>query len=297
MILKPQDKQNIIFKERFMRNRDIIVDFIGIFIVIFFTIAIAVSFILDNVVKEEPLETFEIPTETTVVEVIEPASTPTPTPRPVPLDSDEARRNALHYQRQVVMYDERITEVSQYATIEDYLDSLESTRQELTDNYKYFLEYYQLLLIEEEEAEWEQRYEEYPEATTIWLYLVVEMGYNDYVAAGVLGNIMNEAGGNSLNINPSAQNPAGYYGICQWNSSMYGDVWGCNLVEQLDYLNNTIEYEYDCCGNISYESFCNLTDEREAALSFARSYERCSSASYGRRQNNATIALSYFSPS
>lgn len=279
-----------------MRNKDIIVDFIGIFIIIFFTIAIAVSFISDFIFKEdEPLETNEIPVETTVVEVIEPTSTPTP--RPVPLDSDEARQYVLRYQRQVVMYEERIIEVSQYETIEEYIDGLENTRQELTDNYKYFLECYQLLLIEEEEAEWDQRYEEYPEATTIWLYLVVEMGYNDYVAAGVLGNIMNEAGSNSLNIDPSAQNPAGYYGICQWNSSMYGDVWYCNLVEQLDYLNRTIEYEYDSCGDISYESFCNLTDEREAALSFARSYERCSSESYGRRQNNATTALNYFSPS
>ena len=280
-----------------MRNRDIIVDFIGIVTVIFFTIVIAVCFISDNINREEPLETFEIPIETSVVEVVEPTATPTPTPRPVPLDSDEAGQYLRSYQSQVVMYEERIEEVSQYETIEDYIDDLEDNRQECIDNYKYFSEYYELLLIEEEEAEWEQRYEEYPEATTIWLYLTVEMGYNEYVAAGVLGNIMNEAGGNSLNINPSAQNPAGYYGICQWNSSMYGDVWYCNLVEQLDYLNNTIEYEYDCCGNMSYESFCNLTDEREAALSFARSYERCSSASYGRRQNNATTALNYFSPS
>ena len=280
-----------------MRNRDIIVDFIGLLTIILFTVVIAVCFISDNINREEPLETFEIPIETSVVEEVEPTPTPTPTPRPIPLDSDEAGQYVLRYQRQVVVYEERITEASQYETIEEYLDSLEDTRQELIDNYKYFSECYQLLVIEEEEAEWEQRYEEYPEATTIWLYLTVEMGYNDYVAAGVLGNIMNEAGGNSLNINPSAQNPAGYYGICQWNSSMYGDVWYCNFIEQLDYLNNTIEYEYNSCGNMSYESFCGLTDEREAALSFACSYERCSSASYGRRQNNATTALNYFSPS
>lgn len=281
-----------------MRNRDTIVDFIGLLTIIFFTVAIAVCFISDNIVREEPLETFEIPVETSVVvEVVESTPTPTPTPRPVPLDSDEAGQCALRYQRQVVMYEERIAEISQYETIEEYLESLEDSRQESIDNYKYFSEYYDLLLIEEEEAEWEQRYEEYPEATTIWLYLTVEMGYNEYVAAGVLGNIMNEAGGNSLNINPSAQNPAGYYGICQWNSSMYGEVWYYNLVEQLDFLNRTVEYEYDCYSNMSYENFCNLTDEREAALSFARSYERCSSGSYGRRQNNATTALNYFSPS
>ena len=278
-----------------MRNRDIIVDFIGLLTIILFTVVIAVCFISDNINRKEPLETFEIPIETSVVEVVESTPTPTPTPRPVPLDSDEAGQYLRSYQNQVVMYEERIEEVSQYETIEDYIDDLEDSRQESIDNYKYFSECYELLLIEEEEAEWEQRYEEYPEATTIWLYLTVEMGYNDNVAAGVLGNIMNEAGGNSLNINPSAQNPAGYYGICQWNSSMYGDVWYCNLVEQLDYLNNTIEYEFNCYGNMSYESFCGLTDEREAALSFARSYERCSSASYGRRQNNATTALNYFS--
>ena len=279
-----------------MRKERMTVDFIGLLAIIFFVIAVIISCV-DRQYIEEPLETFVIPTETTVVEVVEPTSTPmpTPAPRPVPLDSDEAGQYVRTYQSQVVMYEERIEEVSQYETIEDYIDSLEDNWQASVDNYKYFSEYYDLLLIEEEEAEWEQRYEEYPEATTIWLYLTVEMEYNEYVAAGILGNMMNEAGGNSLNINPSAQNPAGYYGICQWNSSMYGDVWYCNLVEQLDYLNNTIEYEYNCCGNMSYESFCNLTDEREAALSFARSYERCSSESYGRRQNNASTALSYFS--
>ena len=280
-----------------MRKERITVDLIGLLVIIFFVIAVIISCV-DRQYVEEPLETFEIPIETSmVVEVVESTPTPTPTPRPVPLDSDEAGQYLRSYQSQVVMYEERIEEVSQYETIEDYINDLEDNRQESIDNYKYFSEYYELLSIEEEEAEWEQRYEEYPEATTIWLYLTIVMGYNDYVAAGVLGNIMNEAGGNSLNINPSAQNPAGYYGICQWNSSMYGDVWYCNLVEQLDYLNNTIEYEFNCYGNMSYENFCNLTDEREAALSFARSYERCSSASYGRRQNNATTALNYFSPS
>ena len=121
-----------------MRNRDIIVDFIGLLTIILFTVAIAVCFISDNINREEPLETFEIPIETSVVEVVEPTSTPTPTPRPVPLDSDEAGQCVLRYQRQVVMYEERIEEVSQYETIEDYINDLEDNRQESIDNYKYF---------------------------------------------------------------------------------------------------------------------------------------------------------------
>ena len=46
---------------------------------------------------------------------------------------------------------------------------------------------------------WNERKIKNPIATEIWLYLK-KQGYNDYVCAGILGNIMAEVGGQTLNI-------------------------------------------------------------------------------------------------
>ena len=57
-------------------------------------------------------------------------------------------------------------------------------------------EYQQLLnqMIEEENAKWEKKAAEYPVATQIWRYMKAQ-GWNDYVCAGIMGNIMAEVGG------------------------------------------------------------------------------------------------------
>ena len=39
-----------------------------------------------------------------------------------------------------------------------------------------------------------------------------ELGWNDYVCAGIVGNLMAEVGGQTLNIDPQLGNS--YYGIC-----------------------------------------------------------------------------------
>jgi len=46
------------------------------------------------------------------------------------------------------------------------------------------------------------------------------MELEDIQAAGILGNIMVEAGGHSLGINPYAYGGS-YYGICQWSTSYH----------------------------------------------------------------------------
>ena len=145
------------------------------------------------------------------------------------------------------------------------------------------------------EARWSAKEAEYPEATQIWTYLK-NLGYNDYVCAGILGNIMAEAGGNTLNIQPLVQ--GGFYGICQWNQA-YSEVWGASLEEQLDFLRDTIEYELDTFGyaygkDFDYGAFLQLTDEKDAALAFSKCYERNAPSSYNIRQVNATKALEYF---
>lgn len=153
-------------------------------------------------------------------------------------------------------------------------------------------------LISEYEAEWEIRKQEYPYATYIWNYFK-ELDYNDYVIAGIIGNLMSEVGGSTLNIkywSTSAGN--GYYGMCQWSKS-YAEVWGKSLKEQCDFLAKTIQYELDTFGyaykkNFNYKQFLSLTNEKEAAKAFAKCYERCNSAGISRRQRNATVAYNYF---
>ena len=150
--------------------------------------------------------------------------------------------------------------------------------------------------LKAEEAKWAAKANQYPSATYIWRFLKSQ-GFNDYVCAGIMGNIMTEVGGQTLNINWSASGN-GYYGICQWNKA-YSNIWGAGLEAQCNYLLNTLQYEFDTFGfkyykGFNYNAFINMTNSREAALAFAKSYERCSSAHYGVRQDNAVKAYNYF---
>ena len=139
----------------------------------------------------------------------------------------------------------------------------------------------------------------YAYADTIWYYLK-GLEYNDYVTAGILGNIMAEVGGNSFRLDPwliEAKN-GNYYGICQWSKS-YTEVWYKDLDFQLDFLRDTIEYEFEVFGRLyeedfTYSDFLELQNEQEAALAFAKVYERCATWTYTSRENNATVALNYF---
>lgn len=139
--------------------------------------------------------------------------------------------------------------------------------------------------------------EEYPVARYIWNFLK-DLGYNDYVCAGIIGNMMVEAGGQTLYIQPDAAN-ASHYGICQWNRKYYSSVIGVSLDAQCEFLRDNIAYEIDIFGykyarGFNYNSFLGLTNEKKCALAFAKAYERCGSGSYSHRQNCATIAYNYF---
>ena len=147
-----------------------------------------------------------------------------------------------------------------------------------------------------EEAKWATKAAEYPAATQIWRYMKAQ-GWNDYVCAGIMGNLMAEVGGQTLDIRYTLSS-SGYYGMCQWSRG-YSQVWGAGLETQCDFLRDTIKYEFDTYGfkyqkGFNFNSFLNMTDAQQAALAFAKSYERCGSGSYGLRQKYATKAYNYF---
>ena len=147
-----------------------------------------------------------------------------------------------------------------------------------------------------EELKWSQKAAEYPAATQIWRFMK-DQGWNDYVCAGIMGNLMAEVGGQTLDIRYTLSS-SGYYGMCQWSRG-YSQVWGAGLETQCEFLKDTIKYEFDTYGfkyqkGFNFNSFLNMTDAEQAALAFAKSYERCASASYGIRQSNALKAYNYF---
>ena len=147
-----------------------------------------------------------------------------------------------------------------------------------------------------EEINWAAKEAEYPNATYIWKHMKAQ-GWNDYVCAGIMGNLMAEVGGQTLDIRYTLSS-SGYYGMCQWNRA-YSEVWGAGLETQCIFLSDTIKYEFDTYGfnyqkGFNFNSFLNMTDAQQAALAFAKSYERCSSASYNVRMENAVKAYNYF---
>ena len=156
---------------------------------------------------------------------------------------------------------------------------------------------YQELYAESEEAKWATKAAEYPAATQIWRYMK-DLGWNDYVCAGIMGNLMAEVGGQTLDIQYWLKGN-GYYGMCQWNKAYCEGVWGADLAGQCDFLRDTIKYEIDTFGyaykkGFNLDSFLALSNERDAALAFAKCYERCGSGTYTIRQNNAEKAYDYF---
>ena len=188
----------------------------------------------------------------------------------------------------------------------DLADERYLVEEELTDVRGLISEYQeQVSAIEAEEARieamWSEKSGEYPVATQVWRYMKEELGWNDYVCAGVMGNMMAEVGGQTLNLNPYLYGHSGanYYGLCQWSSRYYPSIQGADVDAQLDFLASTVKKELDTYGylfrnGLDYEAFCNLTDAEDAAMAFAKAYERCGSGSYGVRQTNALKAYNYF---
>ncbi len=132
---------------------------------------------------------------------------------------------------------------------------------------------------------------EYPVAGEVYEYLSGQ-GWSDPVIAGVLGNMMAECGGQTLDLQWSiyGYDNSKYYGLCQWSLYYNPDVDGRDVTGQLDYLMGNIRTNMDCFGG-SYDNFCAITDAGEAARYFCNYYERGAGTSV--RVANAAVALDW----
>lgn len=135
-------------------------------------------------------------------------------------------------------------------------------------------------------------------ADQIWNYLT-NKGLSDIVTAGIIGNMMRECGGDTLNLDWNIYGSyAGdtYYGLCQWNLRYAPSIRGASISKQLDYLMGSIESEFKTFGSnyasgFNYTKFKQMTSYSEAAAAFAACYERCGyENNYQKRRANAKVA-------
>jgi hypothetical protein len=160
------------------------------------------------------------------------------------------------------------------------------------------LVYYQeQYAIFEEAHKWEVRAAEYPVATQVWLYMRDTLGWNEYVCAGIMGNMMAECGGQTLNLKWDNYNSSKHYGLCQWSKAYFPEMQGASLETQLEFLGKSVPETFDgWAGEVfhySYAEFIALTDYEVAARKFNDIYERPGSYS-SQRSRNAQVAYEYF---
>jgi hypothetical protein len=146
---------------------------------------------------------------------------------------------------------------------------------------------------------WEK---EYYYAAKVWAYFK-KLGFSDDVTAGIIGNMMVETGGGTLNLKPTIYSASGsYYGLCQWSLYYSPHMANTSFEAQLDYLITDLPVQFKTFGKLyksgfTYDKFLALDTPADAALAFAKVYERCASGSYGLRQEAARNAYDYFANS
>lgn len=129
----------------------------------------------------------------------------------------------------------------------------------------------------------------YPVAAAVWQRLR-EHGLSEPVTAGIMGNMMSECGGQTLDLDPYIYS-GGFYGLCMFSLHYFPGVDGLGVAAQVDFLIDTLNNIKD--GGGSVEAFLSLTDARAAARYFSDYYERPASWSE-KRADNAEAALAYF---
>ena len=152
-----------------------------------------------------------------------------------------------------------------------------------------------------EELLWAKRWEECPVATEIWLQMK-SYGWTDAACAGIMGNIMRETGGDTLEyITSNIYNKSkSHYGLCQWAKRYYPQIqptetWTPSAAEQIEFLRYTISNQKTLHHSYGFteEYLLTATDYREVAKKFCDGYERPAENST-RRENNAEKAWKYF---
>ena len=145
---------------------------------------------------------------------------------------------------------------------------------------------------------------EYPEAQLIW-NTMISWGWTAETCAGIIGNMMAEIGGGTLNLSNWNSNGGCGYGLIQWTggrrSTLKGRYGSYPTIEQqlifmrdeLFGINNTRQQVSSSVLDKIMNANGNGTPE-SIAFCFASNYERCASRYRAKRQGYARIAYEYF---
>lgn len=104
------------------------------------------------------------------------------------------------------------------------------------------------------DAQWE----EHPVAAEVYEYLRGTMGLSAEVASGIIGGMMQECGGCTLDLQWDLT-ASGYRGLHMWSLRYCPEIATADLQGQLDYLNQTLEKNIKFFGG-NYDYMCSLTD-------------------------------------
>lgn len=116
------------------------------------------------------------------------------------------------------------------------------------------------------------QYIEYPVACQVW-QILRSWGWNEAVSAGIIGNMMTECGGLTLDLDWDLYDDTWmFYGLCMWSLKWAPETAGLSIEEQMQYLYDTIEVNMDYFGG-NLQEFLSITDPGYAALYFQWYYE------------------------
>lgn len=179
--------------------------------------------------------------------------------------------------------------------------------REVAEHYKN--DYETFLEIENEQLKWKARKKEYPEATHIWLYMRNEFNWSPETCAGIIGNMMAEVGGGTLDLSDWDLDESCGYGLIQWidgRRKILNQRYGKRptIEEQLKYMydemfgyNNTEKQIY----NLKYKNALSIIINKSGeetpehiAFVFATEFERCANQHREMRKGYARIAYEYF---
>ena len=155
--------------------------------------------------------------------------------------------------------------------------------------------------VKKENLQWSSKYNQYPTATIAWIYMTEELGWSDAVAAGIMGNMMAECGGQTLKLHWDSNGESGY-GLIQWIGARrilikekYGEF--PTVTEQIEFVKDELYGTNGVTQQVTdqqRELILNANSPEQCAVEFAKWFERPLSTDYSVRKSNAAKAYAYF---
>ena len=293
-----------------MNKRNIIAIICAVAMMITITITVFASEAFAPVAEtSEPVATFseaDIPSETTFPELTEPEEVvivldTVVVERVEPTTYDEANASL----EKAIARQELTNTVYQGLITLGYADDHPAVVMAKTDieNADADVAYYQEQFeIWEEKHKWEVRASEYPVATQVWLYMKNELGYNDIVCAGIMGNMMAECGGCwTSDLDWDVSSSSGF-GMIQWLGgrksqlfSIYGNT--PSVEDQLNFMHDELHGTDGVTWQVTQsqlDKIMGAETPEECAYAFACYFERCGEGHRAPRRGYARRAYEYF---